>query len=304
MMFSCARGWIAVSLVAVLSAGSARSQMVVAHRGASHDAPENTLAAFRLAWQQGSDGIEGDFYLTADRHIVCIHDRDTGRTAGVEKPVEQSTLQQLRQLEYGSWKAPQWAGQTIPTFEDVYRTVPPGKVFVIELKSKQAIAPVLAAELKRLHTDDSVRLLIISFDQDTVRACRQWMPHVQAHWLTRLADGSDGPPPTAEQIARTVRRCGAAGVGMKGNRDLIDAAFIQRLARAGCPEFHVWTIDAIGDARYFQQLGAIGITTNRPAVIGAAIRSRRIPQLVPTPPTVPTSPAAQPTDAAIIPSGP
>jgi glycerophosphoryl diester phosphodiesterase len=58
------------------------SQMIVAHRGASYDAPENTLAAFKLAWQQQSDGIEGDFYLTADRQIVCIHDADTKRTAG------------------------------------------------------------------------------------------------------------------------------------------------------------------------------------------------------------------------------
>ena len=57
--------------------------MITANRGASHDAPENTLAAFKLAWKQQADAIEGDFRLTADGKIVCIHDADTRRTCGV-----------------------------------------------------------------------------------------------------------------------------------------------------------------------------------------------------------------------------
>ncbi len=101
-----------------------RGQMIVAHRGASYDAPENTLAAFELAWQQGSDGVEGDFYLTADGKIVCIHDRDTQRTGGQKLAVEQSTLSQLRSLEYGGWKDAKYKGEPIPTFEQVLKTVP------------------------------------------------------------------------------------------------------------------------------------------------------------------------------------
>lgn len=77
------------------------AQSIVAHRGASFDAPENTLAAFNLAWEQGADAIEGDFYLTADQQIACIHDKTTKRTAGVELKVADSTLDQLRELEYG-----------------------------------------------------------------------------------------------------------------------------------------------------------------------------------------------------------
>lgn len=249
-------------------------QMVVAHRGASHDAPENTLAAFRLAWDQQSDGVEGDFYLTADRQIVCIHDKDTERTAGVKRMVEQSTLAQLRQLEYGSWKGPQWKGEMIPTFEQVLKTVPAGKTFVIELKSKQQIVPVLAAELERLDVD-SIEPLIITFDQATAKACKETMPSIRVHWLTSFEKKpSLGYRPTARQIAATVRETGADGVGMKGMREPVDAGFIARLAAEGCDEFHVWTIDAVKDARYFQQLGAIGITTNRPGIIRPALRQR------------------------------
>ena len=82
-----------------------RGGVIVAHRGASFDAPENTLAAFRLAWQQGADAIEGDFYLSKDNQIVCIHDADTKRTAVVSRQVAESTLAELRELDVGrsSW---------------------------------------------------------------------------------------------------------------------------------------------------------------------------------------------------------
>ena len=263
---------LAIALV-LGSCTVSKAQMIVAHRGASYDAPENTLAAFRLAWEQGSDGIEGDFYLTADGKIVCIHDPDTKRTAGAKRIVEQSTLAQLRQLEYGSWKDPKWKGEAIPTFEEVFRTVPDGKTFVIELKSKKAIVPVLAAELARLQTD-SIRLLIISFDQETVQACKALMPSIGAHWLTKfeLDEAKSSYHPTADEITATVRRLGADGVGMRAQREVVDTAFMRQLQAGGCNEFHVWTVDSIADAKYFQQLGVVGITTNRPREIGAAIR--------------------------------
>jgi glycerophosphoryl diester phosphodiesterase len=248
-------------------------QMIVAHRGASHHAPENTLAAFKLAWQQGSDGIEGDFYLTADGKIVCIHDRDTERTGGQKLDVEQSTLNELRKLEYGGWKDTKYKGEPIPTFEQVLQTVPNGKTFVIELKSKQAIVPVLTAELKRLQTD-SIKVLIISFDEQTVMACKKLMPATEVHWLTSFDNKKNSAvyEPTAPQIAATVRRLGADGVGMKADRAVVDAEFIKQLAEGGCPEFHLWTVDAIDDAKFFQRLGAVGITTNRPGEMVNAIR--------------------------------
>lgn len=251
------------------------SQTIVAHRGASHDAPENTLAAFELAWQQGSDAIEGDFYVTADDHIVCIHDADTERTTDAQHRVEEATWDQLRHLDAGRWKGERWEGCRIPLFEEVLETIPPDKLFVIELKSKEAIVPVLAEELRRLGALDR-RLLIISFDAETIRRCKQALPSVRAHWLTgfKRREGDAEFRPTAAEIAETVRRCGADGVGMKGQVDVIDPQFVDELRAGGCEEFHVWTIDSPHDARYFQRLGAIAITTNRPAKIRQAIETR------------------------------
>ena len=244
--------------------------MIVAHRGASHDAPENTLAAFELAWQKESDGIEGDFYLTADNQIVCIHDRDTERTTGKKMTVESSSLDELRKLEYGTWKDSKFAGEPIPTFADVFRSVPLGKTFVIELKSKAKIVPHLAKQLRRLD-QRKIKILIISFDVETCRQCKELMPQYRVHWLTGFKKSDDGLHPTADEIVQTVAKCRADGVGMQGNTGLITEEFVDTLHQGECGEFHVWTIDRIEDAAHFQKLGAFGITTNRPAFIRSGI---------------------------------
>jgi glycerophosphoryl diester phosphodiesterase len=269
--------WILIVLPSILPS-TAFAQLIVAHRGASHEAPENTLAAFELAWKHGCDGIEGDFYLTADRRIVCIHDKDTKRTTGKNLSVESSTLKELRELDAGAWKGARWAAQSIPTFEEVLGTVPPSGLFVIELKSKSPIVPVLADELKRLNPR-GIRMLIISFDADTVRACKQHVPDVPVHWLTsfKRATPLSRYEPTATSVAQTVRDCGADGVGMKGMVEVIDAAFVTSLRQAGCEQYHVWTIDSESDARYFKGLGVYGITTNRPKEIGIVVRQSSTP---------------------------
>ncbi len=262
--------------ILAVSSAAAKSPMIVAHRGASYDAPENTLAAFHLAWEMGADGIEGDFYLTQDRQIVCIHDADTRRVSGKDMTVESSTLAELRTLDCGSWKDTKFATERIPVFADVIATVPPGKTFVIELKSKVKIVPFLAEELKKAGRSD-IQLLIISFDEATVRECKQQLPHVRAHWLTSFKQDSSTTAtyrPHAVDIAKTVRRCSADGVGMQANTEVIDAMFMHQLIAGGCHEFHVWTIDDVEVAEHFRDLGAIGITTNRPDLIGQKISTK------------------------------
>ena len=117
---------------------AAPNPLVIAHRGSSAQAPENTLPAFQLAWAQGADGIEADFLLTKDGHIVCFHDKDTKRLAGRQLAVAAATLEELRQFDVGSiqpqaveralrsWKGDQYKGVRIPTIAEVFATVPRG----------------------------------------------------------------------------------------------------------------------------------------------------------------------------------
>src|SRR3954454_10841881 len=88
---------------------------IIGHRGASFDAPENTVASFRLGYEQKADACELDVYLTKDGRIVVIHDKDTRRTAGVDRPVVQQTLDELKKLDAGKWKGDRFAGEKIPT---------------------------------------------------------------------------------------------------------------------------------------------------------------------------------------------
>src|SRR4051794_3938882 len=115
---------LALGLWLAAAASGSRVE-VIAHRGASHDAPENTLAAIKLAWQQEADAAEFDLHLSRDGKLVVIHDADTRRVAGVDKRVAEQTLAELRRLDVGAWKGPRFAGERIATLEEVLATVPP-----------------------------------------------------------------------------------------------------------------------------------------------------------------------------------
>jgi glycerophosphoryl diester phosphodiesterase len=266
---------LVATTLSLLFAGQAAGQLLTAHRGASHDAPENTLAAFRLAWEQAADAIEGDFRLSGDGRIICVHDADTKRVAGVNHVVATTPLAELRTLDAGRWKGERFTGERLPTFAEVLATVPPGKRFFIELKTGPEIVPPLVEDLAAWRGDPAL-LTIIAFDADTVAACKRALPAIRAHLLTSFEqDKATGAwRPTAERIAATVQACGADGVGLQGQRKVIDRGFLDRLKAGGVGEFHVWTIDAPEDARAFRDLGAMGITTNRPAVIRAVLEGR------------------------------
>lgn len=259
--------------LAVILARPVQAQVIVAHRGASYDAPENTIAAFEEAWRQNADGVEGDFYVTKDQQIVCIHDANTERTAGRKLEVAKSTLEELRALEYGGWKGPKFKGEPIPTFAEVMAVIPEGKLFVIELKTGPEIVPLLRAELERLKPSGR-HLLIIAFNKDTVSAVKRDLPAIRVHWLTGFKKNKTTGVwhPTVDDVAATLKSTGADGLGMQGNREIVNAAWVESLKESGLKEFHVWTIDEPEDAKFFQSLGVIGITTNRPELIRNSLR--------------------------------
>ena len=107
---------------------------IIAHRGASHLAPENTLASVNLAWELGADAVEVDVHLTGDGRIVAIHDTTTGRTGGTQLEVAQTYSRHLRRLDVGRHKNHDFAGEPIPFLGEVLDTIPPGRHLFIEIK--------------------------------------------------------------------------------------------------------------------------------------------------------------------------
>src|SRR5258705_3174798 len=96
---------------------------IFAHRGASAHAPENTLAAFELALAQGADGIELDAKLSADGHVVIIHDAAVDRTTDRQGRVKDMSLAELRSLDAGGFFAEQYRGEKVPTLEEVFEAL-------------------------------------------------------------------------------------------------------------------------------------------------------------------------------------
>ena len=164
---------------------------IVAHRGASQEAPENTIASFELAWEQGADAIEGDFFLTSDGHIVCTHDAYTGRFNKPAVAINQTPLAELRKLDFGAWFGAGFAGERIPTIAEVFATVPPGKQIYIELKvGKHIVAPLKAAIDTAIDTEQITpeQIVIMSFKEETVAESKLLMPQIKV--LLDLYEGS------------------------------------------------------------------------------------------------------------------
>lgn len=267
------RFFLAVLATTLTINSSVQAQQIIAHRGASFDAPENTVAAFKLAWQQQADGVEGDFYLTADNEIVCIHDKTSKRVAP-EQPamhVAKSTLDELKTLDVGSWKGAQYQGEKIPTLAEVLATIPDGKTFLVEIKCGPEIVPVLKQQLAESKLSDQ-QIVIICFNQEVIRQSRQQMPQYEANWLTSYKRNplTGRWSPSRSEVLKSLKQSTASALGSKGELAVVTPAFVSAVQSAGS-DVHVWTVNDPATAREFKQRGAASITTDRPAFIRDAL---------------------------------
>lgn len=236
---------------------------LIAHRGASYDAPENTLAAFNLAWKQGADAVEGDFHLTRDNKIVCIHDDTTRRTAGADIAIQESTFDGLRGLDVGSWKGPQWSAERIPSIEEVIATIPPERKIFIEIKCGPPMISPLRLTLQKSKFQ-SKQITIISSNEAVIAETKKRLPGIKAFWITTYRkDWKNGKwSPSLEQILDKLKKIRADGLSSLAH-GIIDRAFVEALhgVRMG---LNVWTVDHPITALRFKDLGVDSLTTNRP----------------------------------------
>jgi len=236
-----------------------------AHRGESHDAPENTMAAVELAWKRGVEAVEIDVHLSADGKLIVIHDADTARVAGEKLVVKSQPAEALRKLDAGKWKGEAFAGQKLPLLDEVLPTIPAGKRLFIEVKiGPEAIPPLVEALKLAGKTPDQTT--IISFNIETIRAARQTLPNIKAYWLaSQKQDKQTGTwAPTVDQLITQAKSAGATGLSVSAAKAPVDAAFVKAVHDAGL-ECYVWTIDDPALARKLAAAGVDNITSNRAA---------------------------------------
>ena len=176
---------------------------IIAHRGASHDAPENTLESVKLGWEQGADAVEIDVYLSKDGHIVVHHDGTTKKLAGVDRKVVDQTLAELQQLDVGAWKGDKWKGVRIPKLADVLATIPEGRRLFVEVKCGPEIVPDLAKAFKRSGKKPK-QLVVISFDYEVVKQAKARLPKIECFYLSsfKVDEETGEQTPSAGEVDR------------------------------------------------------------------------------------------------------
>jgi glycerophosphoryl diester phosphodiesterase len=238
--------------------------LVLGHRGASAEAPENTLAAFRLAMDQGADGVEVDVWRCSTGEVVVIHDADAGRVAGAPLRIRDAPLSALRALDVGAWKGAQFRGERIPVLAEVLEALP-GAVVNVELKSKGrdvALAAAVARVVAAARAED--RVIVSSFDYRLVAAFRAAAPRVPAGLLF------EADRPWRLRTALAVRLLSPAAV--HPDRRLATPERVRAWTQRGLG-VNVWTVDDASEAAALAGLGASAIITNVPARIREAVRA-------------------------------
>lgn len=241
---------------------------IIAHRGASKDAPENTLASVQLAWAQGADAVEIDVQFSRDGQLVVIHDDTTRRTARLRKPVRAQTLAELQTLDAGRWKAARFAGEKIPTLGEVLATVPDGKRLFVEIKcGADCVRAFVDAFRSSGLTPEQV--VPIGFARPTMALVKQALPALEVCWVADFHRTLRGWAPPAAELIALAKDAGLDGLDVDG-RGPVDAAFAQQVHDAGL-RLYIWTVDAPTKARRLLAAGVDGLTTNRPGWLRAQL---------------------------------
>jgi glycerophosphoryl diester phosphodiesterase len=238
--------------------------MLIAHRGESYIAPENSLSAINLAWKNGAEAVEIDIHLTADNEIVVIHDEHTSRVGDKKYIIAESTVKDLKTVDIGKKKSPEFADEKIPTLSEVIETIPRNGKLIIEIKSDEKIIDPLSEILKMSGLENS-QIEIIAFDLKVLSLAKSAMPNYKMLWLLYL----DYFVPlwflrkNPARIIRQLRKNNLDGVNVYAGK-AINEAFVGTFKKES---FYVytWTVDDKLVAEKLLSFGVDAITTNRPA---------------------------------------
>lgn len=239
----------------------------IAHRGASAQAPENTMAAFEKAIELGADVIELDLHVSCDGDLVVIHDETLDRTTDGQGPVHVRSLQELKRLDAGRWFGEGFAGQRIPTLVEVLDRFA-GKVpLALEVKAGSAFFHGIEERVVSVLRERQVmsQVAVASFDH---------------HALLRLKELEPCLRTAALLVGRPVSMSALAGPS-KADAMALEFSLVTKTevdaCRAAGLQCVVWVVNEPAQMRYFIDLGVDGIITDRPDLLRHALAERSDP---------------------------
>lgn len=213
-------------------------------------APENTLAAFRLAEEFGADGVELDVHLTRDGVPVVIHDETLERTTTGHGPIRRRSAAALRRYDAGSWFGPDWVGEAVPTLNEVFIWAGERIRLNVEIKS----APAGRAVLELVQQYKDVRVLVSSFDHRVLTELRSLAPELPLGFLLDRRNWRGA-----------LRRAVAAGAeSLHPRADLVSRTLVAACSEAGLAVVP-WTVNRPEEWRRLLRCGVTGVFTDDPA---------------------------------------
>jgi glycerophosphoryl diester phosphodiesterase len=232
--------------------------LIIAHRGAAGEAPENTLAAFRLGMEQGCDAIELDIHLSKDGEIIVCHDETIDRTTDRTGAIRELTVTELKEADAGRWFNEKYAGERIPLLEEVFELVPPNIMINVEIKGfsgERLLETALARLLRRTGRLSSV--VVSSFDFNSLAVLKQIEPDARIGLLYEdKATLADPANPLAKPVAVPV-------YSLHQYFDKLDGGEILEALREGM-QVYPWTVNEENQIRLMIEYGVSGVITDFP----------------------------------------
>lgn len=236
----------------------------IGHRGARGLAPENTLAGMRAAMRAGADGVEFDVQRTADGHLVIFHDDDLKRICNVHGRVVTSTLTQLRELDAGRHFGPQFAGELIPTLDEVLEALPASAFVNIEAKRFRFRSDGLEAGIAEAVRSHNLagRCIVSSFNPVLL-----WrLGRIDRTIPLGLLYAPDEPPGLNRGWPRFLLRLAA----VHPYHEQVTEAFVQQ-THGRSQQVNTWTVNEPAEMRRLVDLGVDSIITDRPDLLNALL---------------------------------
>ena len=234
---------------------------LIAHRGESKDAPENTLPAYRTAVERGF-GFECDIYLAKDGRLFTFHDRDLTRTtagANTNRCTDvdwERTVSKVNVGGWGKWKGSRFDPTRPALFSEVLALAGDGRYIYVEVKGNDpSWVPYIKAEVEKAANVNPGNVLFISFGGKVCAELKRVMPEYKVYFLTGAKRFS------AEAQVAKLRELGVDGVDISFDPKVIDAEYVRTVKDAGF-SFHVWTVDSLEKAKKAFAVGAETLTTN------------------------------------------
>ena len=277
-----------IALLFFLTAAAVASDIAMpvlyGHRGDQEMGLQNTMSAFRGAWQNNCRGVELDVRQTKDGKLICFHDADFSKLAGDKRKVANLTYDEIKKIDISCFKHPMFKDEHPPLLEEVFAEMPKGFNLHIEVKANSVDGdfPQRLRELMQKYRVASEQITVVSFDEDVLRNLNRKTPGIQNMWIVGLRccrnlgmGKGDDITKVEDKLIAKLKDIGCTGVSFAAgdSRIKFDRRFTDKLKKSGL-QYSFWLVNDLWQLRRLAEYGAETVLSDRPVSLQYAWEKR------------------------------